>query len=163
MPVPEDIFHSNILNSFVGTTLENFITAIYLLYPAKHLILYSFLSIFLLMAPITAIHEAIHGITYIIFGGKVKYGFKGIYAYTMEVSEKPLEITKFLVILLMPVTVISLLSLLLPNWLGNMVYLLNLIGSPGDLFMAFSLIKFDHSCKIIDRNYGFDIVLKTNL
>jgi hypothetical protein len=105
-----------------------------------------------------SVHEVIHGITYSIFGGKVKYGFKGIYAYTMEVSEKPIERTKFLVVLLMPITVISLLALLLPSWLGGMIYFLNLLGSTGDLYMAIFLIKLDSNSRIIDKKYGFDVV-----
>jgi hypothetical protein len=94
-----------------------------------------------------------------VFGGKVRYGFKGIYAYTMEVSEKPIQRVKFLVVLLLPVTAISLFTLLLPLWLGGMVFFLNLIGSSGDLLMAVSLMKLDSGSMIIDRNHGYDVVV----
>lgn len=57
--------------------------------------------------------------------------------------------------LLIPVTVISVLSLLLPFWLGGMI---NFLGSTGDLFMAVTLIKLHHESKIIDKKYGFDVV-----
>lgn len=43
--------------------------------------------IFIIMVfsiPIILVHEIIHGITYNLFGGKVKFGFKGIYAYTED-------------------------------------------------------------------------------
>lgn len=41
----------------------------------------STIIILIIFAPITIIHELIHGSVYKLFGGKVKYKFKGIYAY----------------------------------------------------------------------------------
>lgn len=152
------LFLTFLLGNTKYTIIENFIMEIYPLYPEKFLILTFFLSVILLLIPMIAVHEAIHGITYTIFGGRVKYGFKGIYAYTMEVSEKPIERTKFLIVLLMPVIIISLLSMLLPSWLGGIIYFLNLLGSTGDLYMAILLIKLDNNSKIIDKSYGFDVV-----
>jgi hypothetical protein len=99
--------------------------------------------------PVIAVHEVLHGLAYIMFGGKVRHGFKGIYAYTIEVSEKPIQRVKFLIVLLLPITTISLFSLLLPLWLGGMVYFLNLLGSSGDLLMAVSLKKLDSESKIV--------------
>lgn len=110
------------------------------------------------MIPITIVHELIHGTTYRIFGGKVKYGFKGIYAYTHEVSELALDRSKFLVVLLAPVVIISLVSLCLPIWLGGMIYFLNLLGSVGDLYMAFILCRYRNESRIIDRKYGFGVI-----
>ena len=72
----------------------------------------------LFMIVILIVHERIHRLSYELFGGKVKYGFKIIYAYTYEVSELPLEKVKFLIVLLSPVTIISLITLLLPTWIG---------------------------------------------
>ena len=57
-----------------------------------------------------------------------------------------------------PLTVMSILTLLLPNWLGGMIFLLNLLGASGDLYMSFNLIRYDWNSKIIDRKYGFDVV-----
>ncbi|MGH4125298.1 MAG: metalloprotease family protein [Clostridium sp.] len=61
----------------------------------------------------------------------------------MEVSAKPIQRVKFLIVLLLPVTVISVVSLFLPLWVGGMIFFLNLLGSSGDLLMAFSLMKLD--------------------
>lgn len=97
-------------------------------------------------------------IFYRIFGGKVRYGFIGLYAYTKEVSGIILHRTKFLMVLLAPVTVISVISLLISKEAGLIIFLLNLLGSTGDLLMAFFLCKSDDSCYIADRSYGFDIV-----
>ena len=117
-----------------------------------------FISIILLMVPISIVHEGIHGAAYKLFGGKVRFGFKFIYAYTQEISEKPLLRVKFLMVLLAPLTAMSVLSLFLPSWLGEMVFLLNLLGASGDIYMALFLCKFNYQSKIIDRNYGFDVV-----
>jgi len=110
------------------------------------------------MIPISIVHEGIHGLVYKVFGGKVKYGFKGIYAYTQEISEMPIDRVKFLIILLAPLAVMSIITLLLPLWLGGMIFFLNLLGASGDLYMSYKLIKYDYNSKIIDRKYGFDVV-----
>ena len=120
------------------------------------------ISFILLLATITIItiaHELIHGLAFTIFGGRVKYKFKFIYAATEEVTNTPLSLTKFTVILLAPVTIISLFSLLLPSWLGNLIFISNLIGSIGDLYMAIGLIKYPYDSKIIDKPYGYYVKL----
>ncbi len=99
-----------------------------------------------------------HGLAYKLFGGKIKYGFRVIYAYTREISELPLHKIKFLIVLLAPVVIISAATLVLPTWIGSTLYVLNLLGSTGDLYMAFYLLKFDSNAKIIDKPYGFDVV-----
>lgn len=148
-------FYYNSTNIIIGKFFENN----NIFYPTKYIILNFYLYIILLMIPITMVHEVTHGIIYTSFGGKVKYGFKGIYAYTKEISEKPIGRTEFLIVLLSPIVVISLLSLLLPTWIGSMVFLLNALGSCGDLYMAIALSKYDSHSKIIDKNYGFDIIV----
>ena len=95
---------------------------------------------------------------YKLFGGKVKYGFKGIYAYTMETSGEEILRVKFLMVLLAPLVAMSVLSLFLPSWLGGMIFLLNLLGASGDIYMALFLCKFSYDSKIIDRIYGFDVM-----
>lgn len=116
------------------------------------------ISIFILTIPITFVHEIIHGIAYRIFGGKIKFGFKGIYAYTHEVSGIVLNRTEFLLVLLAPVTVISLTTLFTPNGIGEVIYLLNLLGSIGDIIMAIYLCKSNANSYIKDRECGFDII-----
>ncbi|WP_242990177.1 hypothetical protein [Clostridium sporogenes] len=51
----------------------------------------------------------------------------------------------------------SLFSLLIPNWIGNLIFISNLIGSVGDLYMSISLIKYPYNSKIIDKPYGYYI------
>ena len=109
------------------------------------------------MIPISIVHEEIHGVAYKLFGGKIKYGFKGIYAYTMETSGKEILRVKFLIVLLAPLATMSVLSLFLPSWLGGMIFLLNLLGASGDIYMSLFLCKFNCDSKITDRIYGFDV------
>jgi hypothetical protein len=148
------IFYYHSTNIIIGSFFENN----YIFYPTKYIILNFYLYVILLMIPITMVHEVTHGIIYTIFGGKVKYRFKKGYANTQEVSEKPIDRAQFLVVLLSPMVVISLLSLLLPIWIGGMVFILNALGSCGDLYMAIALSKYDLHSRIIDRDYGFDII-----
>lgn len=114
----------------------------------------------ILMIPITLVHEIIHGIAYTIFGGKIKFGFKGIYAYTQEISGVILHRTKFVIVLLAPVTIISLSVLLLTSSLGSLIFLLNFLGSTGDIIMAIYLCKSNCNSYIKDKEYGFDIIEK---
>ncbi|HEY5524593.1 MAG TPA: DUF3267 domain-containing protein [Clostridium sp.] len=138
--------------------IENFLLRPFIFYPTKYVVINLYFYVILLMIPISIIHESLHGLAYKAFGGKVKYGFKGIYAYTQEVSEIPIERTKFLIILMIPLIVMSIGTLLLPNWLAGIIFLLNLLGASGDLYMSFNLIRYHWNSKIIDRRYGFDVV-----
>jgi len=147
-----------LLGSSVDNILDNFFLKPYIFYPTGNLIINFCLYVLLLMIPISIIHEGIHGLAYKVFGGTVKYGFKGIYAYTQEISEIPIDRTKFLIVLLAPLTVMSLLTLVLPIWLGGIIFLLNLLGASGDLYMSFRLIRYNSNSKIVDRIYGFDVV-----
>lgn len=112
----------------------------------------------LILIPINIVHELLHGCVYRIFGGKLKYGFNGIYAYTLETTGISLLRIKFLLVLLAPVTVISIISLFIPGVMGGLIFILNLSGSTGDILMALYLCKFNNNCYIIDRKYGFDVV-----
>ncbi|MFA9398529.1 MAG: DUF3267 domain-containing protein [Clostridiaceae bacterium] len=129
-------------------------------YITNNILLNFMIFVVVLFIPITIVHEGIHGMTYKIFGGRVKFGFKGIYAYTEEVSGVSIHRTKFLIILLTPLIVISILSLFIPGPIGSLIFILNLFGSAGDILMAFSLCKTREYSYIVDKDYGFDIINK---
>lgn len=151
------LIFSIIFHNYLNTIIFNFFKK------SMNIFNYSItISFILLMATITMLtmaHELIHGLTFTIFGGTVKYKFKFIYAATEEISNKPMSLIKFTIILLSPVTIISLLSLLLPRWLGNLIFISNLIGSVGDLYMALGLVKYPYNSKIIDKPYGYYVEL----
>lgn len=111
---------------------------------------------------ITLVHEFLHGAVYRLFGGKIRFGFKGLYAYAQETSGIALHRTKFLVVLLAPVTIISVISVFIPQGIGGIVFLLNLLGSTGDLLMALYLCKSNENSYVVDKSYGFDIINKKN-
>lgn len=117
-----------------------------------------YLLTFVVFTPITFIHELLHGAAYRVFGGKVKFGFKGIYAYAQETTGMILHRTKFLIVLLAPVTVISIVSLIIPRSIGYSIFLLNLLGSTGDFLMAVYLCRGNVNSYIVDKNYGFDVI-----
>lgn len=116
--------------------------------------------ILLIFIPITFMHELLHGVTYKLFGGKVKYGFKGLYSYAHETSGIVLHRTKFLIVLFSPVTAISIASVFFPWSISGIVFILNLLGSTGNLLMTFYLCESNENSYIPDRSYGFDVIEK---
>lgn len=112
----------------------------------------------LIILVLSIVHELIHGFTYKLFGGKVNYKFRILYLATQEVSGKALTIYQFAIILLTPVAIIALVSLLFPTWISNFLLVVNFISSLGDIFMTLELIKYPKYSKIIDRDYGYDII-----
>lgn len=118
-----------------------------------------FSFIILLMIPVSLLHEAVHGAVYKIFGGKVIFGFKGIYAYCRETTGITLSRSKFIAILLSPLVSISLLTWLVPHWIVSMVIILNALGSSGDILMFLYLCSKPR-CRILDKEYGFDIIME---
>ena len=110
---------------------------------------------------ITELHESAHGAANILFNGKVKYGFRGIYAYTQETTGRALSINEFTIVLLAPLMVISVLAfamMIFNYWTGNILFILNLLGSSGDIYMAVSLSSYKYNSSIVDKPYGFDIL-----
>lgn len=128
------------------------------IYFSPFFIIFIFLYFVVVMIPITLLHELLHGATYMLFGGRFKIGFKGIYAFCQETSGIQLTKTQFLMVLLTPVMVISMISILLSYKWGLMAFVLNLLGSSGDLYMALWLCKVDKNKRIIDKSYGFDVI-----
>lgn len=146
------------LHGAVYGSILNFCLSKVIDYPTPSMYVNFYFWILILLIPISVIHEATHGLFYIVFGGKVKFGFKFIYAYTMEVSGIVIERVKFLWVLMAPLIIISPLSLLLPKGIGGIVYFINLTGSCGDILMALTLCKYNSNSKIIDKPYGFDVI-----
>lgn len=100
----------------------------------------------------------IHALVYKTIGGKPRIGFKGIYAYTVETSGKKLSRTELSIVLLMPVTVISIICMVLPWNIFKLAYCLNLLGSCRDLYMSLWLHKVRWNTKILDKPNGFDVI-----
>ncbi|WP_058293853.1 DUF3267 domain-containing protein [Clostridium neonatale] len=144
-----------ILNLFVGLLLQN--TRIEF---TGNMRMDLSIFLFIIFIPITFVHELLHGIVYMMFGGKVRYGFKVIYVYAQEISDIELHRTKFLLVLLAPLTIISLCSAFMPKNIGGIVFLLNLLGSTGDILMALYLCKSNVNSYVVDRIYGFDVIDK---
>ncbi|SNV83902.1 Protein of uncharacterised function (DUF3267) [Clostridium cochlearium] len=112
----------------------------------------------LTMGLLSIVHELIHGLTYKLLGGKVTYKFRILYLATQEISGKALAIYKFAIVLLAPFIIISLGSLLFPTWISNFLLIVNFISSLADILMTLELIKYPRYSKIIDRDYGYDII-----
>lgn len=147
-----------LINTTIGLIINNVIFKI-----TGNLVFDEMIFYILIFIPINIVHELLHGCVHKLFGGKVRYGFKGLYAYTLETSGITLQRTQFLLVLLTPITVISMISVLIPGEIGSIVYLLNIAGSTGDILMALFLCKFNKDSYIIDREYGFYVVNKSEM
>lgn len=110
------------------------------------------------MIPVNIVHEWCHGVMLKFFGGKVKYEWKGIFLRVQEVSKVPIHRTKFLIILLLPVTAISVIAKLIPGWLGGVVLILNLFKSTEDILKVLYLFKGNSNTYVIYREDGFEMV-----
>lgn len=144
-----------LLFNTILASVNNFIERIF---DAHQSILYVVLALTFIVFILTITHELIHAAAISMFEGKVKIEYKILYMDTLETSHKPFTKVQFIIIMLLPVTVISLLSLIIPSWLGNLIYVLNLIGSSGDIIMAFELCKYKYDSRFIDQEYGFDVI-----
>lgn len=145
-----------IFYKFFTGVLINFIYYMKPLF-SRSILINFYIHVLLLITVISFVHELIHGLFYFIYGGKVSFGFKGIYAYCREKSSLELSRTKFLIVLLAPLVIISMLSLPLMKYSG-IIFILNLLGSCGDIYMAFSLSKLKPENRVIDREYGYEVV-----
>lgn len=111
------------------------------------------------LAVVILVHEGLHGLCFRLFGGKVKYSYRIFYAYTQETSGLPLSRIRFLIVLLTPLVALSLLVLPWGDFFSGMALVFNLTGATGDLIMAFFVLRCPRNCLIIDRRYGFDVVI----
>ncbi|SHF14082.1 DUF3267 domain-containing protein [Clostridium fallax] len=153
------IIISIVFYDFISKSLINFSETISNIFYTEINYINTMIYILIIMIPLTATHELIHGLFFKLFGGKVKYYFKFIFAATFECSGKPITLIKFSIVLLSPLIIISFLSLLLSTWLGHIVFLLNLIGSLGDIYMALELLKYPSHSLIIDKSYGYKVII----
>lgn len=150
---------SKISESLINQILNKVFESPYIWYPTHEVVVNYYIYTLLILIPIIFIHEAIHGIVLKLLGRKVKFGFKGIYAYTQDITDRPMDRYKFLFVLLSPLVVISLISIFMPPLIGSIVYLLNLFGSSGDIYMVLLLTRFPSNSQIIDKYKGFEVLL----
>ncbi|MBV4417482.1 hypothetical protein [Clostridium tyrobutyricum] len=75
------MLQNSIANIFINLFSENKILPF-----IDNMYLDMIIFISILVIPITFVHEIIHGFAYELFGGKVKYGSRIIYAYAQETS-----------------------------------------------------------------------------
>jgi len=136
---------------------ENLFTKHFILYPTKHLIINLYLYKILLMIPVCFLHELIHASLFSLYGGKIKFKFKGLVLCAMEKSGIAIDRQKYLIIILSPLVVISLISLLLSPWLGGVFFILNIVESAADIYKAINLCKLNWNCKIVYKSYGYDV------
>lgn len=147
-----------VLFNTIQNVLETVFSMKIIQFPTSLLLINFYIFLVLLLVPVSILHELVHGLIYCYFGGSVSFGFKLIFAYTFEKSSKKFKKNEFLLIIMSPVVIISIVSLLIPYPIGALIFIINLLGSCSDLFMAFSICKYPPNCRFIDRFYGYEIV-----
>lgn len=148
-----------ICREILDIILLNFSMNIYMNFKYGDNLIFIFATMLTVIIVISLFHELIHGLVYKVFGGRVQFGYKIMYAYTREVSGIAISRLKFTVILLAPIFFISIFTLLLPKWLGEFVLTYNILGSVGDLFMTCLMLKFKQGSRIIDRIGNMGLML----
>ena len=120
-------------------------------------ILSPFLVILVVTVVMIIMHEAIHGIFFWLFtGGRVKFAFKGAYAYAAApdwyIPKKPYMVVSLAPLVLM--TIVGVLALLwVPvNWVTPIILLLamNASGAVGDIYVFLLLIRLEDDAFIKD-------------
>ncbi|MDQ2085486.1 DUF3267 domain-containing protein [Herbivorax sp. ANBcel31] len=167
-------FKLNKLNSFVinSISLLVFVVAIAMFFKIYHLNLYdvylkyfsnigSISLMFFFLVIIIALHELIHGIGYKIFGARLKFGFKHLNIYTMDISGNSYRVIEMFVIMLLPLLsltiFLSVLSYIFKDYYFYFILgtIFNISSSVGDIILfSYMLIK-GSECKIKDTSYGF--------
>ncbi|MCB2301083.1 hypothetical protein [Clostridium tagluense] len=79
------IIMAKIPGSAADNIIEDFYIKQFIYCNTEYLVVNICIYVLLILTPIGIIHEGIHGLAYKAFGGRVKYAFKDIYAYTQEV------------------------------------------------------------------------------
>ncbi|ABN51596.1 MAG TPA: DUF3267 domain-containing protein [Hungateiclostridium thermocellum] len=121
------------------------------------------LGLFTVLLAVTILHELFHGLAYIIFGAKLKFGIKYLNIYTMDISGTFYTSVQMAVILLFPIFILTILLLAVGILFPEFIYwiivgiIYNIAGSFGDIFMLVFIIFMGKNCKIKDEEYGFGL------
>lgn len=124
------------------------------------------LIMFALMLVYIVLHELTHGVAMKLFGTKkVKYGFKGAFAYTG--SEDYYGKKSYIIIALAPIVVwgiiIAVINAIMPVkwfWTVYVIQLLNLSGAAGDLYVTVKFLKFPKDILVKDSGVGMTVYSK---
>lgn len=110
------------------------------------------------------LHELIHIVFYKIFGAKVKFGIKlPFYIYVVNILEKFYKIKEIILVLISSCLILSLLLYILCLFLPtltvylNLLILINISGSIGDIIMAIYLLFQNKKYLVKDEKNGFSL------
>jgi hypothetical protein len=113
------------------------------------------------------LHEAIHGLFFHLFtGGKVKFAFKGAYAYAAA-PDWYVDKAPYMLISLAPLVLITVLGVILllfvpVGWISPVMLLiaLNASGAIGDIYVFFLLLRTPGDVLIQDFGEQMDIFIQ---
>lgn len=112
------------------------------------------------------LHEAVHGIFMLLFGGGVKprFGFTGLYAYAASTAY--FKRAPYLIIGLSPVLLLGgillAVNLLVPVawfWVVYLIQIVNVSGAAGDLYVTVRLLRCPKDALILDDGTAMRVYL----
>lgn len=126
-------------------------------------LLFRIIVMYALMILYIVLHELVHGIAMKICGTKkVKYGFKGVFAYAG--SDDYYDKKSYIFIALAPVVlwgiILAAVNCIVPEkwfWIVYAIQLINLSGAAGDFFVTVKFSKLPKNVLIRDSGVGMTV------
>lgn len=126
-------------------------------------LLFRITVMYVLMFLYIVLHELVHGIAMKICGTKkVKYGFKGVFAYAG--SDDYYDKKSYIFIALAPVVlwgvILAVINCFVPEewfWIVYAIQLINLSGAAGDLFVTVKFSRLPKDILIRDSGIGMTV------
>jgi hypothetical protein len=110
---------------------------------------------------ILPIHELVHAVVFILWGGKPYFGTKMPYALYCGARQQLFRRNQYLVVGLAPLVVITLagiiFTLVSPTFASYTIFAIvgNISGAAGDLWVAWRLLRKPHSVLVEDTEAGY--------
>ncbi|NLP13689.1 MAG: DUF3267 domain-containing protein [Clostridium sp.] len=120
---------------------------------------------------VVIMHEAIHGMIYLIFGAKLKFGISQLNIYTMDVSGNLYTISQMAIIMLLPFFALTGLLIATGILFSDLAFCMiigiicNVSGSTGDILLLAYIFHKKKLCKgkifrIKDEKHGFGLYVQ---
>jgi hypothetical protein len=126
------------------------------------------LTLIMTLLAVVIMHEAIHGMVYLMFGAKLKFGINQLNIYTMDVSGNLYTTFQMAMIMLLPFVTLTGLFIAAGNLFPELSFFMligiicNVSGSTGDILLLTYILQKRKLCKgrtfrIKDEEYGFGL------
>jgi len=130
-------------------------------------VIFSFPSVLITVIAVVIVHEAIHGILFLISGCKPRFGFelsRKLFPIAYATSGVPISRDRYVLVSLGPLLILTLVFLVIIFLANNddiivstlLALAMNVTGSIGDLIMVWKIGHHDRKTLFLDTKDGFD-------